>query len=363
MDKSLTLSNGETIGWFPKKYTNYLNKTIVVYGKRGSGKSFIVDEIMYLCRDHIPFLYVIAKSVTANNPYKGKVPVNCIKSSASKEWMEDFLKFQQNRAEMYNIANTIDILRSTFQKIRDSRSVLIEKKIIADANAYKQKIQLNPNYNFGKKKEDMHKVDQIMKTSLIELYKNHIRFSKAKLLEMVKQRKLTREETCAVQYLDFKPHVLLVFDDCASKLKEWCTKSTTIKELFYEGRHYYITFIITTQSDKELASEFRQNADLRVFTTDQSAISSFGRASDAYPKQTRDLAEICVERIFRSETKHGKNYKKLIYFDDTFYYTIADEHTDFKMGCSALWNIDQKIQMKKNERNGTSEFFEKYYNF
>ncbi len=362
MDKSLTLSNGEIIEWFPKKYTNYLNKTIVIYGKRGSGKSTIVDEIMYMCRDHIPFLYVIAKSVSANNPYKGKVPINCIKANASKEWMEDFLRLQQSRTKLYVVANTIEFLRSTFHKISDSRALLLEKKIRADAQEYKQKIQLNPNYNFGKKKEDADKVDSIMDASLIDLYKNHIRFFKMKLLEMIKKRQLSREEVCVVQYLDFKPHVMLVFDDCASKLKEWCKKSTTIKEMFYEGRHYYITLMITTQSDKELESELRQNVDLRIFTTDQSAISSFGRVSDAYPKQTRELAELCAGRIFRSETKYGNNYKKLVYFNDSFYYTIADKYTDFKMGCSALWDIDKKIQMKKNEMNESGEFFEKYYN-
>lgn len=363
-DKNLKLADGRTLHWFTKKSDHYINKTIVIYGKRDSGKSVIVDEIMYLCKDYIPNICVIAKSKNSNNPYKNKIPSNCIKANVSKDWLEEFFYKQENRANIYRTANEFDNLKSVFDKIKTSRVELIENKIINEAINFIEKINFNPNYNFSKKKEDIDKIETIRDKKLIDLFKTHIRFCKNELEKLIKQRKLTEDEICVVNYLDFKPHTMLVFDDCASKFKEWCKKSTIIKEMFYEGRHSFITLVITTQSDKELVTELRQNTDIAIYTTDQSAICSFNRSSDAHPKYIKELAQLCVKRVFSKETRNGINYKKLIYInkDGTFYYTIANRYKNFQMGCKALWELDQKLNDKKKSNQKKTDFFNKYYN-
>jgi hypothetical protein len=362
--KDLLLEDGSYISWFKKKPDNFINKTIVIYGKRKSGKSVIVDEIMHICKSNIVFIYVIAKSVTANNPYLGKVPTNCIKSDVTKEWLEDFLKIQQNRASIYNTANDIKNLTSVFNRIKTNNLILLEERIKSEAALYINRIKTNTELNYGKIKEDIAKIQKIKSKQLIELYKINIRLYKSKLLTMIDNKELAKEEICVVKYLDFKPHVMLIFDDCASKFKEWCKSSTIIKEMFYEGRHYYITLVITTQSDKEVVSELRQNTSISIFTTNQAAICSFSRQSDAYPKYIKKRAEICVNRIFTNETSNGINYKKLIYdndADDPFFYTIADIYDDFQIGCKALWDLDKKLEEQKNQIDCTTEFFDRYY--
>ena len=179
---------------------------------------------------------------------------------------------------------------------------------------------------------------------------------------------LTEEELCCVNYLDFKPHVLLIFDDCASIFKKWVKESTVIKEMFYNGRHYYITIIITAQDDKEIVSELRKNAIINIFTTHQSAQANFTRSANAYPKHERERADLCIKKIFKQDSQK-KNFKKLVYVqnndDDPFYYTIADLYGNFRVGCPALWKLDEKINESKpsiNHSDGAGQFFAKYYN-
>jgi len=360
--KDLLLDDGTYLKWFSKTYKKYINKTIVIYGKRKSGKSVIVDEIMYVCRNHIAFIYVIAKSVTSNNPYLGKVPKNCIKANITKEWLEDFLKYQQNRAYIYNTANDMKYLKKVFNKISTPKTKLLETKIKNQAYTFINRIR-HQSDNYGKIKEDILKIQKQESKKLFEMYKSVIHFYQTKLLNMIDKKLLDKQEICVVKYWDFKPHVMVVFDDCASKFKQWCKESTIIKEMFYEGRHYYITLVITTQSDKEVVSELRANTSISIFTTDQSAICSFQRKSDAYPKHIKKRAELCVKRTFTKDTTHGHNYKKLVYDndeDEPFFYTIADLYDEFKIGCPALWEMDNKIEQSKEGKQDTTEFFDKY---
>ena len=75
-DKSITLPDKTKLKWFEKDYKNYLNKTTIVYGRTNSGKSTIIEEIMYLCKDYIPTVFVIAPTNSSNNAYTNKIPTS-----------------------------------------------------------------------------------------------------------------------------------------------------------------------------------------------------------------------------------------------------------------------------------------------
>ncbi len=197
-------------------------------------------------------------------------------------------------------------------------------------------------------------------STLKELYKRAIRINGQKLQDLKEAGRLTLAEETCINYVNFNPRAMLVLDDCAASLKSWCQKSPSIKELFYEGRHYFVTLIITSQSDKELPSEMRQNTSISIFTKDQAAISSFNRKSDAYPKYIQTRALVCAHEVFSSRTRYN-NYMKLIYFndddsDDPFYYTIAEQNVGFKVGAPQFWQIDEICEKKEDN----DVFLEKY---
>ncbi len=368
-NKDIYLEDGSTLAWFNRSYENFFNKTSIIYGRRESGKSTIVLEIMYLLKDRISIPFIVSQSNAAD--FVGKVPKNCIKSSITKEWLEEFLLAQKGRASIYNKANNMKTLKYLFDRIKNIQASGKEKAILTSADKSIFNVENNPKLEYSTKKEQIKAIQEMQVRELVDLYKSNIRAYKHVLDGMIDT--LDRDEICCLNYLDFQPHALLIFDDCASVLKKWVKESTVIKEIFYNGRWAYITFIITTQDDKEIESELRKNAMVSYFTTHQAAIANFTRTSNAYPKHEKLRAEMCIKRIFNSSdrVKTGiktKNFKKLVYVqnkEDPFMYMVAEMKGDFKFGCPSLWKLDEKLEetREKNDNEDVNGFFNRYYSF
>jgi predicted AAA+ superfamily ATPase len=66
-----------------------MNKTTILYGPRESGKSTLIEEIIYLCKDHIPVVFlVLGTNVDNSGAFSNRIPKTCIKNSLDKEWLE-----------------------------------------------------------------------------------------------------------------------------------------------------------------------------------------------------------------------------------------------------------------------------------
>jgi hypothetical protein len=172
---------------------------------------------------------------------------------------------------------------------------------------------------------------------------------------------LSIKERIAVQYLNFNPRVLLVFDDCASMFKKWCHESPQINEIFYNGRWLLFTVIISTQTDKVVATELRGNAMISIFTNKEAAITNFNRTSNGYTKEDRQRAALCVEAVFGGSP--DENHKKLVFmpFEDgeLFRYTIADIHDDFQMCSPIVWELEQNNDGSQDQEAVLSSFLGK----
>lgn len=364
-DKDLLLDDGSTIKWFKKSVDNFLHKTTLVYGMTGSGKSTILDEIMFICKDYISMAFVICQSsiTISSSSYYKKIPNNCIKSDVTKEWLEEFMTTQKGRAALYDTANNADVLKMVFNRVSDSILKNKENLIITNASKYINETNNSNKLDFSQKKSQTDAIIKIRDRHLFLLYKTCIRKNKVTLENI---QNLSQQEQCCVNYVDFVPNVMIIYDDCASKFKKWVKESTIIKEMFYNGRHYYITQLITLQDDKEIESELRKNAVVSIFTTAQSASANFTRAANSYPKPVKLRAELCIKRIFTNDPHTiGKNYKKLIYFQnndiDPFMYTIADLYQSFRIGCESAWALDKKIDDSNKNNDSNNSFFNKYY--
>lgn len=364
VNKDLSLEDGTTMKWFSKNHDYFLNKTCIIYGRTQSGKSTIIDEIMFLLKNYIPVPFVICQSsvTITSSPYFGKIPNNCIKSGVTKEWLETFMDNQKGRAAIYKTANDFKTLKIVFNKIKQDDSIKAEESIKQHACKYIDAITSNIKLDFGQKREQISNINNIQITHLTNLYKKSIRRNK---LILENNDSLTVDEKCCVKYLDFNPCIMIIFDDCASQFRKWTKESTSIKEMFYNGRHYYITQIITAQDDKEIDSELRKNALVSIFTTQQASIANFERKSNNYSKAEIKKAELCSRRVFSTTDSSSKNYKKLVYLQNgelnPFCYTIASIQEDFRIGCDTLWEMDQKmVSMQKNDTTNNA-FFNRFF--
>ena len=366
VNKDLTLDNGATLKWLEKNYDYYLNKTTLVYGRTQSGKSTIINEIMHMCRNFIPCAFVICQSsvTTESSDYFGKVPNHCIKSNVTIEWLDQFLTTQKGRSAVYRIANNMDNLRSVVNRVRQQDTTNTEATVINEAAKHIKQIEISNSLDYAQKKEQIETVKKIEAKHLVQIYKSAIRKNKVVLENM---SNLNEQETCVIKYLDFNPNIMIIWDDCAASFKKWVKASPDIAEMFYNGRHYFITQIISAQDDTKIDADLRKNALVSIFTTSQIAVSNFTRTANGYSRDEKKRAELCIKKIFGSETNlNVKNYKKLIYLQSTtvldpFCYTIADVYPNVKMCCDALWKIDEKM----NELSGNkidNSFFTKYGN-
>lgn len=74
--------------------------------------------------------------------------------------------------------------------------------------------------------------------------------------------------------------IMLVMDDCMSSKGQW-VKDQTISELFFNGRHYKVSYILTMQFSLGIPPEFRSNIDY-IFLLAEDIISNQKRLYDHF---------------------------------------------------------------------------------
>lgn len=137
--------------------------------------------------------------------------------------------------------------------------------------------------------------------------------------------------------------LMLVMDDCLSSKGTW-VKDQNIAELFYNGRHYHLSFILTMQFSLGLPPEFRSNLDY-VFLLGEDVSSNLKRLYDHYAGmfQTLDI----FKQIFSQVTEdfgclvvnnriHSKDPTEKV-----FWYR-AKETPSFRLGCSKYIKYNKK---------------------
>jgi hypothetical protein len=133
--------------------------------------------------------------------------------------------------------------------------------------------------------------------------------------------------------------VMLIMDDCLS-VKGW-TRDSNILELFYNGRHSLISFILTIQYAVGIPPDLRSNFDY-IFLLAEDAVSSRKRLYDHYAGMfpTFDI----FQQVFNELTDnygvmvidnriHSKNLT-----DKVFWYK-AKKVPEFTVGCNKFKNF------------------------
>jgi hypothetical protein len=365
-NRDITLPDGSKLEWLSKTPNTFLNKSVILYGLSGMGKTSIIINILYILRNHISFPFIITKSqASAEHNYFKRVPRGCIKWALTKDWLEIFITKQSERSKIFDTVNKLENLKEVFNMIEHNTASILETQIIQDAECRIQTIELNNSLAFPKKVSLIKGIKKARDEALAILYKKFIRAYRVEL-ENVKLD-MKRESQLVVKYLDFMPHALLVFDDCAFMLKQWIKESTSIHNLFYQGRHIYTTIILGTQSDKEIATEIRKSAFISMFMSPQDVISAFSRASNSFPDHDRKKALMSSHAVFTPEGMiSSDNFQKLVYIrkdlSKPFRYIIAEvlDDDDFKIGAECVWELDEKLYPRDKEKKMESIILEKY---
>jgi hypothetical protein len=364
----LDLADGTKLHWMEMRPHLFLNQMTMLYGSSRSGKTVLLLEIMEMMKDLVTSVFIVCPSNEAQGAYDGIVPARCIKSGANMDatatFLRNFFKRQKEITNIYKTVNNLDKLRKLFDKCFDTLAIRRVKYISQVASEMLSNIENNPKYNMLQKKAKREKLEKDNNKLLSDIYKTTIKHFEKHLFA----NDLSDEDKTIIKYINLVPFALLIFDDFAPKFKLLNKKDPEIiKDIFYAARQYNIATMFLTQSDKEIASEYRINVMCSIFTTQQSAMLNFDKKSNGYPPNIKKRAELCVKAIFDNDSKASdgeKNYKKLVYIDgenDPFRVHQAEIRLGFKMGSASIWKYADKLEEKnKHKSQKQNSLLQKY---
>lgn len=219
---------------------------VVMIGKRNTGKSYLVQDLLYYKRD-IPIGTVISSTESANQFYGNIMPKLFIHDEYNAEIVNNLLKRQ----------------KIAVKKINEQ-----EKQ-------------------FGKSNID--------------------------------------------------PFAYLIFDDLMYDLS-WL-KDTSIREIFLNGRHHKLLFVITMQYSLGIPPTFRGNVDY-VFILRENIVSNRKRLYDHYAGMFPSFEIFC--QVMNQCTENYDclvidNTTKSNKIEDMVYWYHADQHPPFKLGSTEFW--------------------------
>jgi len=340
----ITLTSGEKIFYNEKDIDQYLNRITVLYGAAMSGKTTLMFDILHILQRKIaiPIVFCPTTESDSNTTYRSSFPQSLIFQEVDLDKIEQIYNTQKIKAKKYKIANQLNVLRKLFDHVSTEHDQRMSSRIMSSYKKIMNKIDAS-NHDIATKKALTRQAKSKCDDSLRVQWKDCVRKNRHKF-NGIKMREI---EEIGLKYMDFNPHLLLIFDDCAAQAKAW-SKSPIMKELFFNGRHTYITQIYTMQNDKSIPPFLRQNAHNSIFTDESSANAFFKTSSNGFSKDKQKFVERIVTHIFTirngldtfTKLIHGSNWHQ------PFTVIIADQYENNRMGSSFIWEYDKKLPRK-----------------
>lgn len=321
----------------------FKSKMTICYGPSGSGKSSIIQSILGGLRDRVPLAIVICPTATLNRDYDGIVPEQCIYEDVTKSLMQNIFQRQSNVLAMYEMVRDVDNLRPLYDLLSDEESKPKLEKLDSiytrgcdDIRRTYAEDEVESSINDFTAKYNKKKV-KIMRAAIIQ---NITKFS-SRDLDPIQRTLLTN--------FNINPAILLLLDDCMASVKEWAPMEET-KKLFFQGRHYHVTTIISCQQFTLIPPQLRSNAHVSVFTT-QMAVNTYANSnSSGVSNDDRKLiGKIACSVFAPSQDRARPNYKKMVILgaivktDHPIQYMIGTAKRK-KFGSSALWTLCGEVK-------------------
>ncbi len=358
MDESKTIytNEGDPIPWMPKDVNNHLDKTTLIFGGTGSGKTTIIDEILYLLKDYVPNFFVIAPR-TSDAAYRRKLLPRCIKEDITKEKLVKLWERQYYVTQLYNVANDINILESLFKLAPDRESTVMLEAIKHRTKNMVRIIESSPNLDNGQKITQKSNIEDLQIKKFKTIYRDVIRKNTETLM---RNPQLTSQQKIALEYLDINPRLCLVIDDSSEKFQVWMKffkkgEVNPVESIFYKNRWNFLTLVFAAHDDKLVNTEFRKNARITIYTNSQALVTSINRSGNGFTPKERKEAMRFATKIFGDEdnksSKSIKTHLKLCYIREDphpFQYTMANIYPNFTLGCDALRNMIAKMPKKED---------------
>lgn len=142
---------------------------------------------------------------------------------------------------------------------------------------------------------------------------------------------------------------ILVMDDCLYDNK-W-QRTTEMRNIFMNGRHFGVTFLLSMQYVIGIGPNLRTNIDYIFIFRDSSPANqkklfdNFGGISGDFK-----LFQLLMQNLAEYECLVICTDASLVNFEDQVMYWKASERPPFRFGSVAFWKKDAKIKEAKKQR-------------
>lgn len=319
-----------------------VNKSVILYGESGTGKTQIIRDIMYINKDEFTDGVVFCPTNQENEDYAGYFPDPLIFEDFGLEDITNIYNRQQERSKRYKAANNRIKLKELFDIIKtdkeDGYHRMIKKKYDNEISKIEN---ITSDWERKNAREDWEKR---MNNEYVNFYKHYITKNTPTInIYNDHQQRI---------YMDLymNPRTLVIFDDAMEEIKTLIKlgnkeNNQVVKNFFFKGRHLHITHIYTFQSDLKLDKGIKDNAFFSIFTTPDSAKGFFNKANMCKSLHDKKRVEGCADEIFGDDEK---KYRVMVYdrknFKNPFCHFKADLHDNFKMCGEGTWDFCKVIE-------------------
>jgi energy-coupling factor transporter ATP-binding protein EcfA2 len=321
----------------------FYNRLTILYGPSGSGKSSLIQHILNTLRSVIPLIVVCCPTASLNGDYANIVPDQCIYDDVSGPLMKRIFQRQSSVLAMYDLVRTLENVKPLYRLVatRDSQC----KVDRLDAIFRKGCSDIKASYEQEEIESAIGELYQKYSKKLVKIMRACIIANMARL----RMFNLTDMQKTLLTNFEINPSILILIDDCMASIKEWKDLEET-KKLFYQGRHYFVTTLISAQNDTSIPPPFRMNSHISLFTTQTIVNAYVNKPSSGIDGSERKKIARIAETIFaRSDDVHRPNYKKLVIFgqiiktDNKIQYIIGYPKKK-KFGSCAMWAMCDRMK-------------------
>ena len=145
------------------------------------------------------------------------------------------------------------------------------------------------------------------------------------------------------------PRAFVIFDDLMFDSKEWI-KDKSVKEMFFNGRHYKLFFLLSMQYPLGLPPELRTNIDFvfllrepymsnrkRLYEHYAGMFNTFDAFNQVMDQCTEDFECLVIDNTTRSNKIH-----------EQVYWYKAQDHADFKLGSKQFWDVKRNDDLRRS---------------
>lgn len=314
-----------TLGeWSPSIQRLEGRHMIHIYGESGTGKSFIVMDILATLQKYIPQIAVWSPMNDQNHDYdkNGAVPTVFIHSTVDATVLGKIWERQSAARAAYESVNKPEVIIKLALLTGDPQYISHYEKISALLITADEEEKI------------------VLETALHRVSKLVI----AKYRDKLKKAALSEEEMKTIRRLGFNPRILLIFDDCTEQLRR--EKTDIFERLFYKGRHNLITTIVACHTDKTFTPELKKQTFLSIFTAKDSASAYIERPSTSYDKHAKKAAHAAAEEAFTP----ARPFQKLVLDRPTKgFYRYTAKKSEVKFCSPEIREYAERIRRPETE--------------